>query len=91
MRIRIDFDGASTDTVRELAAALAGIHAGRPTVGCDGPEKWAGTTPSLTPNQFAYVVARLVKVDGETIAATLDTLRGAGPIDWAAEHAAGRM
>jgi hypothetical protein len=72
VRIRIDFDGAKTETVRELMAALANVGLRKSlTVGCDGPECWSGTTPSLTPNQFAAVVARLVKVDGETIAETL--------------------
>lgn len=75
MRIRIDFDSASTEAVRELAAALAGIYADRMTVGLNGPDKWAGTTPSLTPTQFAYVVAHIVKHDGETLAATIDALR----------------
>jgi hypothetical protein len=77
MRIRIDFDGASTDAVRELAAALAAIGAGRPALGCDGPETWAGTTPNLNPTQFAYVVGRIVKDDGASIADTLAAYRAA--------------
>jgi hypothetical protein len=76
MRIRIDFDGASTDAVRELAAALANVGLRKSlAVGCDGPEKWSGTTPSLAPWQFASVVARIVKDDGAPIADTLDALR----------------
>lgn len=78
MRIRIEFDSASTDAVRELAAALHNVGLTRTlTVGLNGPEKWNGITPSLTPAQFARVVARIVKVDDLPIADTLDALRAA--------------
>lgn len=79
MRIRISFDGASTDAVRECAAALSTVGLRRTlTVGCDGPELWAGETPSMTPAQFAQVAARLIKLHGQPIADALDALRAAG-------------
>lgn len=78
MRIKIAFDGASTETVREMAAALAEVGLRRTLeVGCDGPEKWAGQTPSMTPSQWARVAARLIKFEGAPIADALDALRAA--------------
>jgi hypothetical protein len=78
MRIQITFDGASTDTVREMAVALHNVGlTGKLQVGCDGPEKWNGTTPKMTPQQWASVTARLVKFQGQPIADALDALRSA--------------
>lgn len=75
MRIRIVFDGAEPRAVRDMAAALSTVGlTGELKVGCDGPEKWAGETPSLTPNQFAAVVARLVKYHGVPFAEALANL-----------------
>lgn len=75
MRISIHIDSAPTQQVRELAAALAGVGLRETlTVQCEGPEAWSATTPMLTPNQHAAVVARLVKYHGTPIA---DALRSA--------------
>lgn len=75
MRIRIAFDSADTKAVRDMAAALSNIGlAGELKVGCNGPEKWAGETPPLTPTQFAAVVARLVKYHGVPLAEALANL-----------------
>ena len=65
MRIQIHIDSADTEQVRELLAALASIgkHESA-TVGLNGPECWTATTPHLTPNEHAAVVARLVKING---------------------------
>ena len=72
MRVQIHIDGASTAAVRELSAALAGIGKRESlAVGCDGPEKWTATTPMLSANEHAFVVARLIRFHGETIADTL--------------------
>lgn len=80
MRIKISFDGASTEAVREMAAALANVGLRRTLeVGCDGPEKWAGSTPSMTPSQWASVAARLVKFQGSPMADALDSLRAMVP------------
>jgi hypothetical protein len=70
MRVSIQFDSASTEQVRQLAVALHKVGLTETlNVGVNGPEKWSGHTGKLTPNQFASVVASIVKVDGETIAA----------------------
>jgi len=77
MRIKIAFDGASTETVRELAAALSTVGADMPQMGCDGPEKWRGETSKLTPSQWARVAARLIKFEGQPVADALDAIRSA--------------
>jgi hypothetical protein len=78
MRIRIEFDSATTETVREMAVALHGVGLTRTLqVGVNGPERWSGITPSLTPDQFAMVVARLVKFDKHPIADHLNALSAA--------------
>ena len=72
MRIRIRVEQASTGQVRDLAAALDGIGlTGMLTVGLDGPELWSASTPMLTTQQHAIVVARLVKFRGTPIAGVL--------------------
>lgn len=78
MRVRIEFDSATTEQVRKLSVALNhAIGNNRLTVGVEGPEHWGGITPSLTPNQFAVLVAELCKVDGVTYATALDAMRDA--------------
>jgi hypothetical protein len=77
VRIQMSIDGASTEAVRELAAALSQVGLRQTLqVGCDGPEKWTAITPKMTPTQHASVVARLVKFQGEPVATILDGLRG---------------
>lgn len=76
MRIAIQFDGASTEAVRDMAAALSAVGLrGELQVGCDGPEKWSGQTPKMTSAQWARVAARLIKFQGAPIADALETLR----------------
>jgi hypothetical protein len=78
VRIRIEFDSATTEQVRALSVALNRVMpSNRLTLGVEGPEHWGGITPSLTPNQFAEVVARLCKMNGETFAEALETYRAA--------------
>lgn len=77
MRIKISFDSASTEAVREMAVALHHVGlTGKLEVGVNGPERWSGNTPSLTPQQWASVAAHLVKWQGAPIADALDALRG---------------
>lgn len=76
MRIRIDFDSASTEQVRQLCAALHETGLERATIGLNGPECWAGTTPNMYPNEFAEVVSRLVKADGAPILAMWKEKKG---------------
>jgi hypothetical protein len=72
MRVAIHFDGASTDAVREMAAALNAVGLrGQLRVGCDGPDHWSGETPRMTSTQWASVAARLVKFHGQPIADAL--------------------
>lgn len=70
MRIRISFDSADTERVREMCVALHRVGlTGELRVGLNGPECWEGETPHLQPWQFASIVANLVKWQGdETIA-----------------------
>lgn len=76
MRIAIHFDSASTEAVREIAAALNAVGlTAQLSVGLNGPEAWCGQTPNLTPNQFAMVTARLVKLHGAPIDTYLAPLR----------------
>ena len=72
MRVTIKFDSADTVQVRQMAVALhrAGLT-GELKVGVEGPECWGGETPPLRPDQFATVVANLVKHDGELLAEVL--------------------
>lgn len=80
MRIRIEFDSATTKQVRDLSVALNKVNLesrNRLTVGVEGPECWGGITPSLTPNQFATVFAHLVKCNGDSVAAALDAAMAA--------------
>lgn len=68
MRVTIKFDSATTSQVRALSAALSKVLGDNHlTLGVEGPERWHGETPHLTPNQFADVFGELVKVDGLTI------------------------
>lgn len=65
MRVRICFDSASTEQVRALAVALHKVgHTAELQVGVNGPEAWSGSTPHLTPNEYASVVAHTVKYHG---------------------------
>jgi len=68
VRVQIHIDSANTKQVRELLAALAGIgkHESA-TVGLNGPEHWTATTPYLTPQEHAELVARLVRFNGVTL------------------------
>ena len=54
MRITVTIDSATTDEIR---SAMVGLHrAGRTAqlaTGVNGPDHWKGTTPPLTPDQFA--------------------------------------
>lgn len=76
MRISIHFDGASTEAVRELAAALANVGlTGELRVGCDGPDHWSGHTPKMTSGQWARVACRVIKDDGQSVADVLDARR----------------
>lgn len=75
MRIRIQFDSATTAQVRALSVALVSAHlpdGNRLTLGVEGPECWGGVTPNLTPGQFARVFAALVKANGRPIAEVLN-------------------
>ena len=71
-RIAITFDSATTDMVRDLAVALHNVGlTGKLMVGVNGPECWSGSTPMLTPAQFASVVCRIVKFEDTPIADVL--------------------
>ncbi len=72
MRIQVKFDSATTEQTRSMAVALhKANHPGELQVGVNGPECWTGETPMLTPNEFATVVANLVKYHGATVAELL--------------------
>ena len=78
MRVTIHVDSATTEQIRPLLACLSEIGKHETaTVGLNGPECWVATTPPLTENQFAQVFAKLVKVDGRTIAETLKAVEDA--------------
>ncbi len=69
MRIKISFDSATTEETRQMALALNKANlTGELKVGLNGPECWTGSTPDLNPNQFATVIAHLVKFHGITLA-----------------------
>jgi hypothetical protein len=74
MRIRITFDGASEQQVRALSVAMHHVlGSGDLTLKVEGPECWTGSTPHLTPNQFADLFGGLVKYRGRPIG---DVLKG---------------
>lgn len=68
MRVTIQFDSATTKQVRALSVALhQATGDNNLTLGVEGPEHWHGSTPPLTPNQFADVVGRLVRYEGRPL------------------------
>jgi hypothetical protein len=78
MRVTIRFDSASTEAVREMAAALHNVGlTGTLRVGLNGPEAWSGETPPLTSAQWTSVATRLVKYQGQPLADAIRDLEAA--------------
>ncbi len=68
MRVSITFDSATTEQVRLLSVALNKARGNnRLELGVEGPECWHGSTPNLTPTEFATLVGALVTFDGRPI------------------------